>query len=151
MKANNLPIVRGLQFLDLLSKDEEFCQALGQVNMAAGRLKNSLIKYLGNDAPKDLIGATLNQLIGLMDQQGDFSKEFPVLKDTYNQYHEITLNLPALFSGMIDITLLEREGLVKDDVHYFLEKASQICENLNAFARIILKRCEKSKGGHASD
>lgn len=131
----------GLEFYELLCADSEFCAELGRAVLAAGRLESSLIRYLQNNAPgAKTTKATLGKLIRYAERYGLLSKMVPVLRELKMQRDYLTHNVHALFSGLVEETVLPSTDLLDSDVDGFTERAWQLKENLNGLAAIIEKQ-----------
>jgi len=130
----------GLDFYELLSSDDEFCKELGRAVLAAGRLESGLKRFLNRHAPEaETTKATLGRLIGFAEQRNLLTKLIPALKTLKDQRNYLTHNIHALFSELIEETILEREGLLDSDVDLFTERASQLKANLDGLAEILEK------------
>lgn len=130
--------VEGLEFFALLYEDDNFCKELGRALLAAGRLESSLKRYISSHAPKEnTTKAALGRLIEFAKQHQLLLKMLPVLEMLKDQRNYLTHNIHALFSGLVEETILERTGLLDSDVDLFTDRASQLKENLNALADIL--------------
>jgi len=130
----------GLEFYALLYEDDNFCKELGRAVLAAGRLESALKRYIFSHAPKEnTTKATLGRLIEFSKQHQLLLKMLPVLETLKDQRNYLTHNIHALFSGLVEETILERTGLLDSDVDLFTDRASQLKENLNALADILSK------------
>ena len=130
----------GLEFYALLYEDDNFCQELGRAVLAAGRLESALKRYISSYAPKEkTTKATLGRLIEFAKQHQLLLKMLPVLETLKDQRNYLTHNINALFSGLVEETILEGTGLLDSDVDLFTDRASQLKENLNALADILSK------------
>jgi len=128
----------GLEFYTLLCEDDEFCKELGRAVLAAGRLESSLKRYINNNAPdEDTKKATLGKLIQAAEKHQLLSKMVPALDMLKDQRNYLIHNIHALFSGLVEETILESTGLLDSDVGLFTERASQLKENLEGLADII--------------
>lgn len=56
------------------------------------------------------------------------------------QRNYITHNIYALFTDLIEETVLEKENLLDSDVHLYIERAWQLRESLNDLADIIKRK-----------
>jgi hypothetical protein len=63
----------------------------------------------------------------------------PALEMLRDQRNYLTHNIHALFSGLVEETILESTGLLDSDVDLFTERAWQLKENLEGLADIILE------------
>jgi hypothetical protein len=141
---NNRPNIKGVpisgvDFFNLLYNDSEFCQQLGRAMLAAGRLETELKLYLAANSIKYGKHATLGNLLDLLKKQGLMGKAQPPLESLRDQRNYLTHNLHALFSGLIEETVLERSDLLDSDVGTFTERAWQLTENLDGLANIVAK------------
>ena len=64
-------------------------------------------------------------------------KMIPVLEEIKDQRNYLAHNVYALFSGLVEETLLDRSGLLDSDVASYTERVWQLKENLNGLADII--------------
>lgn len=141
---NNRPNIKGIpvsgiDFFNLLYNDKEFCEQLGRVVLAAGRLETELRLYLAANSIKYGKHATLGNLLDLLKKQGLMGKAQPALESLRDQRNYLTHNLHALFSGLIEETVLECSDILDSDVVTFTERAWQLAENLNGLASIVAK------------
>jgi len=131
----------GLNFCALLCANDEFCAELGRAVLAAGRLESALIRYIDNYAPEEnTTRATLGMLIKFAEQHRLLSKMLPALKTLKDQRNYLTHNIHALFSGLVEETILESTELLDSDVDLYTERAWQLKENLNGLADIISRK-----------
>jgi hypothetical protein len=130
----------GLKFYELLFADDNFCKELGRTVLSAGRLESILIQYINTHvATQPTKGATLGNLIKLLKKNhllNDFTRSLETVK---KQRDYLTHNLHALFSGLIEVTILERSGLLDSDIDLFSDRAKQLNEDMNKLAEIISK------------
>ncbi len=128
----------GLEFYALLCEDDEFCRELGRAVLAAGRLESALKRYIKDNAPDEKTRkATLGRLIEVSRKHKLLSKMLPALEILRDQRNYLTHNMHALFSGLVEETILESSGLLDSDVDLFTERAWQLKENLEGLADII--------------
>ncbi len=133
------------EFYAELSQDNEFCQELGKAVLAAGRLESELIRYLTNaGVSSDLRKANLGRLIRSAKKHALLSDLVPHLQELNGQRNYLAHNIHALFHGIIEETILERDGLLDSDTHTFMERAWQLAENLNGLADIVAKNDENT-------
>lgn len=66
-------------------------------------------------------------------------KMIPVLEEIKDQRNYLAHNIYALFSGLIEETILERSGLLDSDVATYTDRAWQLQDNLNGLADIIAR------------
>ena len=130
--------VESLEFYKILLKDDEFCKELGRAILAAGQLEGSLKRYI-NDKVHDekTIKVTLGRLINVSKKHQLLSKMLPVLEKLKDQRNYLAHNIHALFSGLVEETILESTGLLDSDVVLFRERAWQLKENLEGLTDII--------------
>lgn len=130
----------GREFFDLLYADSDFCKELGRAMLTASRLETELKIYLtASSVAHDTKRATLGQILGLMKQYELLKKMQPALELLRDQRNYLTHSIYALFSGLIEETILPRSDLLDSDVDTFTEKAWQLAENLNALADIVAR------------
>jgi len=133
----------GIEFFKLLYADDNFCKELGRAVLAAGRLEVELIKYLNNkNVEEDTKKASLGKLIAFAKKHELLVKLVPALETIKDQRNYLAHNIYALFSGLIEETILERTDLLDSDVYTYTERAWQLKENINGLADIIAKENE---------
>lgn len=126
------------EFYVELSHDDEFCKELGKAMLAAGRLESELIRYLTNaGVSRDLRKADLGRLIKASEKHALLSDLVPHFKELNSQRNYLAHNIHALFHGLIEETILERNGLLDSDTYTFAERAWQLSDNLNGLANIV--------------
>lgn len=129
-----------VKFYEKLYADDDFCKQLGKAILAAGRLESELILYIqDNQSSSDVTKANLGKLIRVAEKHDLLLKLVPVLKDINSQRNYLAHNIHALFSGLIEETILPHFCLIDSDVAVYTEKAWQTTENLNAIADIVKK------------
>ena len=135
--------VEGLEFYELLRADDEFCAELGRAVLAAGRLEGALARYLQGEAP-DLKAAkaTLGTLTRYAEDRALLSNLVPVLKTLTVQRNYLAHSIHALFSGLVEESILPRSGLLDSDVGLFTERAWQLCENLEGLAEMVERQMQ---------
>lgn len=130
--------VEGLQFYQLLYQDNNFCMELGRAILAAGRLESALTHYLNSHASdQKAMDASLGRLITFAKKRQLLTQMIPVLEMLRDQRNYLTHNLHALFTGLIEETILSKSDLLDSDVDTFTERAYQLKENLNGLANIL--------------
>ncbi|HLA86771.1 MAG TPA: hypothetical protein VJL10_01995, partial [Anaerolineales bacterium] len=67
-------------------------------------------------------------------------KMVPVLETIKDQRNYLTHNIYALFSGLVEETILPRSELLDSDVWSYTERAWELKENLNGIADIIAEK-----------
>jgi len=132
----------GLDFYLLLCNDDEFCKALGRAVLAAGRLESALTRYLKQKEPNhEKKRATLGQLISHAKKHEVFSDAMvSVLELLRDQRNYMTHNIHALFSGLIEETILGRTDLLDSDVVVFTERAWLLAVDLDDLAESLENR-----------
>jgi len=132
--------LQGLGFYKELAKDQEFCKELGRAVLAAGRLESELIRCFSklniNDPMRQ---ATLGKLINIARNNDILGKMIPALEVLKNQRNYLTHNIYALFSGLVEETILQKDGLLDSDIDVFSERAWQLADNLNGLADAVIK------------
>lgn len=138
--------VEGLAFFNLLSEDAKFCEELGRALLAGSRLESELKRYLtGNGVSGDTKRATLGQLINLAKKHALLTTALPMFEMLKVQRNYFSHNVHALFTGMIEETILPRSDLLDSDVDMFTDRASQLSENLNGLADALVRMTEREK------
>lgn len=123
--------VKGVKFFELLSEDADFCKQLGRAVLAASRLETELKRYLSSHGVRsDTKSATLGRLIKLAREHELLVRMLPVLETIKEQRNYLAHNIHALFSGVIEETILPRTNLLDSDIDVFTERAWQLAENL---------------------
>jgi hypothetical protein len=136
---------KGLEFYQLLKQSEEFTSELGKVTLASGMLEAELIILLKNNNVKGKYKrATLGTLIDLIETNNLLSNNLiMVLKDISSKRNYITHNIYALFTDLLDETILEKNNLIDTDVLLYIERAWQLAENIDGVSGIIKKENNK--------
>lgn len=130
----------GLEFYKLLYADDEFCKELGRAVLAAGRLEAELTKYMDNKKVGVKIKkATFGTLIEYARKHEMLTKMVPVLEIMRDQRNYLAHNIYALFSGLIEETILPGYGLLDSDVDLFTDRVCQLTEDLNWLADVVAK------------
>ena len=138
--------VAGLAFFRLLYDDDAFCAELGRAILAAQRLESAIKELLQlNGSAMDTTHATLGRLISFAESEKLLTQMLPPLRMLRDQRNYLAHNVHALFSGIVEETILERDNLLDSDVDTFTERAWQLKENLNGLAEII-ERDTHNKG-----
>jgi hypothetical protein len=131
-----------LGFFERLYEDQEFCNVLGKMTLAAGRFESNLRAFLnlsGVGVPEG--EATLGSLISKLKKHDLLSENgVQVLRDLKRQRNYLTHSLFDLFSARVDETVLPRPDLVPMDVTLFTEKAWQLEQNLSGLSSIVEER-----------
>lgn len=138
--------IDGLDFYALLCADEAFCKELGRAVLAAGRLESALRRYLEKHAPETKTGkATLGGLLRFAKEHQLLIGMVPALEMLRDQRNYLTHNVHALFSGLIEATILEGSGLLDSDVDLFVDRAWQLRDNLDGMADIVFDELEHNE------
>jgi hypothetical protein len=128
----------GLDFYELLRADDEFCAELGRAILAAGRLESALVRYFRQRAPAaDTSKATLGRLIHYAEEKVLLSDFVPVLRTLNRQRNHLAHSVHALFSGLVEETILPRSELLDSDVVSFTDRAWELKENLEGLAQLV--------------
>jgi hypothetical protein len=135
---------KGIEFYNLLVQSDDFTSELGKVALASGKLEAELIIFLkkkGVEGKYDT--ATLGTLIDIAEKKELLKKSLVNnLRLISRQRNYITHNIYALFSDLIDETILEKDNLLDSDVILYIDRAWQLKENLDGLADIIKKENE---------
>lgn len=131
--------IKGEDFYNLLFESQEFTSELGKVTLASGKLEAELKIFLSK---KDITGfserATLGTLITIGEQHNVFDNNLLMsLRLITKQRNYITHNIYALFTEIIDETILEKSNLLDSDVHSYIERAWQLQENIENLTNIL--------------
>ncbi len=135
-------LTQGLDFYNLLWKNDKFNIELGRTTLAAGRLEVELIHFLRRKGvTKNLIGLNLGKLIEVGKKNNLLDKNLiGILELLKNQRNYLTHNIFALFTNLIDETILSRENLIDTDVESYIDKVCQLTENLNSIADSLIEK-----------
>ena len=135
-------LTQGLDFYNLLWKNDKFNIELGRTTLAAGRLEVELIYFLRRKGvTKNLIGLNLGKLIEVGKKNNLLDKNLiGILELLKNQRNYLTHNIYALFTNLIDETILSRENLIDTDVESYIDKVCQLTENLNSIADSLIEK-----------
>lgn len=136
---------KGIDFYNLLIESNEFTSLLGKATLASGRLESELIIFFKqNRINGDYERATLGTLIEIARKNKLLDNNLIIaLKDISKQRNYIAHNIYALFTDLIDETILEKNNLLDSDIHLYIERVWQLNENLDRLAEIIKQRNEK--------
>ena len=138
-KRKGEPLSDG-EFFKQLSADDEFCKQLGKAMLSAGRLESELIKYIQNNQSGAKTSKTnLGRLIGIAEKHELLANMVPALKVINDQRNYLAHNIHALFTGLIEETILPRSELLDSDIDVFTARATQLTENINGLADIVAK------------
>ncbi|MBL7473322.1 hypothetical protein [Robertkochia sediminum] len=132
----------GLEFYKLLYDSEEFTSELGKVTLASGKLEAEIKVFLNqNNIKGNFQRATLGQLIEIVEKNKLFSGNFiTALKQISKQRNYITHNIYALFSDLIDETILEKNDLIDLDVTLYISRVWHLNQDLNGLANLIKEK-----------
>jgi hypothetical protein len=132
----------GIKFFTLLFESEEFTSELGKVALVSGKLEAELIIFLKHFGIKGTYErATLGSLIDMAKKNNLLDKNIiNALSLIAKQRNYITHNIYALFTDLIDETILEKSNLLDSDVHLYFERARQLKENLIHLADLIKEK-----------
>ena len=135
----------GIAFFEELSADDEFCKQLGKAILSAGKLESEIIKYIkNNNANAKTNKANLGRLISIAEKHELLTNMVPVLKDINAQRNYLAHNIHALFTGLIEETILPSTELIDSDIDVFTDRAQQLTENVNDLADIVVKYNENT-------
>ena len=140
----DLEIVHPRTFFELLYEDEDFCNQLGKLVLAASVFESSLRLFL---LSRKVAGinkkTTLGPMIKALQKNNLVKSNSEVdFKDMLIKRNYLIHNLYALFSQEIEATLLPRDGLVELDVFQFAEKARNEATDFRCFAEEIIEATE---------
>lgn len=135
------PVI-GIEFYKLLLKDEDFSSELGRVALASGRLEVELLLYLTrNNVIVKNKSATLGSLITIGKKNNLLDENLILaLKMISKQRNYFTHNIYALFTNLIDVTILKRDNLIDTDVITYTDYAYRLRENLEGLADVISRK-----------
>ncbi|WP_321371149.1 hypothetical protein [uncultured Draconibacterium sp.] len=131
----------GVDFFNLLMENEEFNKEIGKLTLAAGRLEAELIRYYKRkDINENLSRFTLGKLIEFGKNNDLLERNLVyALENTCKQRNYITHNIYALFTELIDETVLPKNDLIDTDVLTYTDKAWETRNNLINLADLISK------------
>jgi|TARA_R110000782_G_scaffold80846_4_gene159929 hypothetical protein len=131
--------INGLEFYNLLHQSDEFTSVLGKMILASSKLESQMIIYLKDKQIKiNHNEATLGNLINLLKTKKLIDHniiDHLIIAKIQRNY--LTHNIYALLTDLIDETILERKDIIDSDVHTYVERASQLKENLTTLAEIF--------------
>lgn len=138
-----------IKFFERLCKDNEFCQALGRMTLAAGRFESNLRAFLllkGVDIPENM--ATLGRLTTELKKHGLLSENgVQILSKLKKQRDYLMHSLFDLFSARTKKDLVLLEDLTPTETSFFTEKAWQLEQNLNGLSSIAEQRIAQLRNG----
>ena len=133
------------EFFDQLYADNKFCMQLGKAILAAGRLESELIVYIQNNRPESVTRkANLGRLVRIAEEQEILANLVPAIKIINDQRNYLAHNIHALFTGLIEETLLPRSDLLDSDIDVFTDRAWQTTESVNCLADTVAKYNENT-------
>ena len=137
----------GIKFFALLLESDEFTSELGKVALVSGKLEAELIIFLKQYRIKgNYKHATLGSLIDTVEKNNLLDRNLiSALRLAAKQRNYITHNIYALFTDLIDETILERSSLLDSDVQLYFERAWQLKENLVHLAELIKQKSSIEK------
>lgn len=129
----------GVDFFNLLMENEEFNKELGKLTLAAGRLEAELVHlYKRKGISDNLSRFTLGKLIEFGKRKDLLERNFAfALENVCKQRNYITHNIYALFTELIDETMLPKTDLIDTDVLTYTDKAWETRNNLIGLADLI--------------
>ena len=135
--------VKGVQFYKLLLENKDFSSELGRMALASGRLEVELLLYfMRNDVVVKNNASTLGGLINIGKKNNLLNENLILLLELIlKQRNYFTHNIFALFTNLIDVTILERENLIDTDVITYANYVGQLRENLESLADLISEKC----------
>lgn len=138
MKYQGKP-TKGIEFYNLLNQSQEFTSELGRVALASGQLEAGLILLLKRHNINEKYNkATLGRLIRFANKYNLITNNDKISFEMISrQRNYITHNIYALFIDLINETVLEKENLLDTDVILYIERVSQLKENLIGLAESI--------------
>tara|TARA_Y100001934_G_scaffold47457_1_gene57399 strand:- start:445 stop:897 length:453 start_codon:yes stop_codon:yes gene_type:complete len=138
------------EFFELLYNDVRFCDGLGKVMLAAGKLERTLQSYLSSKGiePKNK-RATLGVLVRLLKESGLLTSNGKMhFDDLLLKRNYLAHSLYDLFSGNIEQSILPRENLEESDVEIFADRAHGFAGDLQHFIRLVDTRIDIASEKH---
>ena len=138
------------EFFELLYNDVQFCDGLGKVMLAAGKLERTLRSYLSSKGiePKSK-RATLGILVRLLKESGLLSRNGEMhFDDLLLKRNYLAHSLYDLFSGNIEQSILPRENLEESDVDIFADRAHGFAGDLQHFISLVGTRVDLTSEKH---
>lgn len=134
--------VKGVEFYNLLFKNNEFTSELGKVSLASGRLEAELILFFNRMGVIEKINeSTLGWLIKAGKKNNLLDKNLvQSIELVLRQRNYFTHNIYALFTELIDVTILERDNLIDTDVVTYTNYAWQLSDNLENLADLVSRK-----------
>lgn len=145
-----------LEFFDRLYNDKEFCQTMGKVTLAAGRLESGLRTYLRLRGIRVSDQTSFGYLISQLAKHGMISTNgVRVLRGLKEQRNYLIHSVFDLLSARIEETLLPGKDLLPGDVRTYDEKAWELEQNLGGITGLVervVSRLKEAQGrGEESD
>jgi hypothetical protein len=122
-------------------ESEEFNIEMGKLTLAAGRLEAELIHlYKRKGVGENLSRFTLGKLIQYGKNNNILERDFAMaLEHTCKQRNYITHSIYALFTELLEETMLPKEDLIDTDVLTYTDYAWATRRNLVDLADLISK------------
>ena len=132
----------GIEFYKLLHESEQFTSELGKVTLASGKLETELkFLFIENQISGDYSKATLGKLIEVAEKNNLFDKNWiTALRQISKQRNYITHNIYALFSDLIEETILEKTDLLDLDVSLYISRVWHLNQDLDGLANLIREK-----------
>ncbi|WP_165741679.1 hypothetical protein [Pseudoalteromonas sp. Z1A6] len=141
------------EFYELLSKDNDFCQALGRLMLVASKLEVLIKQYLrlqGKEVSERQ--ATLGNLIKLLKKKNHLTKNGEMLFQQANmQRNYLIHNLFASFENEIEHNLLPVEDLVEMDVFVYTQQVEVSIEDFTSYCEIVSEGIDKHNKNSQKD
>jgi hypothetical protein len=134
--------IKEVEFYNLLFKNNEFTSELGKVSLASGRLEAELILFFNRKGVIEKVNeSTLGWLIKVGKKNNLLDKNLiQSLELVLKQRNYFTHNIYALFTELIDVTILERNNLIDTDVVTYSNYAWQLSDNLESLADLVSRK-----------
>jgi hypothetical protein len=135
------------EFFERLYLDSRFCEGIGKVMLAAGKLETSLRIYLkSRNVNKVRSNSTLGRMVVLLKENNLLSSNGEMhFDDLAKKRNYLAHSLFDLFSKEIEETILPREELVEMDVEIYSDRAHELAEDFMHFANKV-KAANSHKG-----
>lgn len=132
----------GIKFYNLLIESKEFTSELGKVTLASGKLEAELTLFLIRKGIEGDYGrVTLGPLINKVKKNNLLDKNMVIaLEQISIQRNYIMHNIYALFTGLKDETILEKNNLLDSDVLLYFERVWELKKNIDDLTDIINKK-----------
>jgi hypothetical protein len=134
--------IKEVEFYNLLFKNNEFTSELGKVSLASGRLEAELILFFNRKGVIEKVNeSTLGWLIKVGKKNNLLDKNLiQSLELVLKQRNYFTHNIYALFTELIDVTILERNNLIDTDVVTYSNYAWQLSDNLESLGDLVSRK-----------